>query len=82
MFDPNDSQHHNEVDFLESEAQESGTSRFYKAAGNISEFGLYFSGAGLTQLAQRDRILIVHTYYKAGAYLEDIAEISNSNRRC
>jgi len=37
---------------------------------------------GLTQLAQRDRILIVHTYYKAGAYLEDIAEISNSNRRC
>ncbi len=40
------------------------------------------SDSGLTQLAQRDRILIVAMYYKEVAYLEDIAEISNSNRLC
>ncbi|QHG17181.1 hypothetical protein [Nostoc sp. ATCC 53789] len=34
---------------------------------------------GLTQLAQCDRNFIVFTYYVKVAYLEDIAEINNSN---
>jgi len=55
MFDPNDSQPHNEADFLENTEPESSTSRFYKAAGNISEFGLYFS-AGLA-LALLSRLI-------------------------
>ncbi|MFE1746014.1 hypothetical protein [Coleofasciculus sp. H7-2] len=44
MFDPNDNQPESEADSLESNEPGSSTSRFYKAAGNISEFGLYFSG--------------------------------------
>ncbi|MBD2007087.1 MULTISPECIES: hypothetical protein [Cyanophyceae] len=55
MFDPNDSQPHNEADFLENTEPESSPSRFYKAAGNISEFGLYFS-AGLA-LALLSRLI-------------------------
>ncbi|MBD1908342.1 MULTISPECIES: hypothetical protein [Cyanophyceae] len=43
MFNPHDNQPQSEAEFLENDEQKSGTSRFYKAAGNISEFGLYFS---------------------------------------
>ncbi len=37
---------------------------------------------GLTQLAQCDRIYIVHRYYIKVAYPKEIDEISNSNRLC
>ncbi len=37
---------------------------------------------GLTQLAQCDRIYIVHKYYIKVAYPKEIDEISNSNRLC
>ena len=53
MFDYNDSQPQSEADFLENNEQESSTSRFYKAAGNISEFGLYFSAALALALLSR-----------------------------
>ena len=55
MFDPNDSQPQSEAEFLENTEPESSPSRFYKAAGNISEFGLYFS-AGLA-LALLSRLI-------------------------
>ena len=55
MFDPNDSQPQSEAEFFENNEQESSPSRFYKAAGNISEFGLYFS-AGLA-LALLSRLI-------------------------
>ncbi len=55
MFNPNDSQPQSEAEFLENTELESSTSRFYKAAGNLSEFGLYFS-AGLA-LALLSRLI-------------------------
>ncbi len=53
MFNPNDDQPRNEADFLENNQQKSSTSRFYKAAGNISEFGLYFSSGVALALLSR-----------------------------
>ena len=53
MFDYNDSQPQSEADFLENTELESSTSRFYKVAGNISEFGLYFSGGVALALLSR-----------------------------
>lgn len=53
MFDPNDSQPHNGADFFETDEQESSPSRFYKAAGNVSEFGLYFSSGLAIALLSR-----------------------------
>ncbi|MBD1930451.1 MULTISPECIES: hypothetical protein [Cyanophyceae] len=53
MFDPNDFQPRNEADFFENDEQESSPSRFYKAAGNVSEFGLYFSGGLAIALLSR-----------------------------
>ena len=53
MFDPNDSQPQSEADFLENTEPESSTSRFYKAAGNVSEFCLYFSSGLALALLSR-----------------------------
>ncbi len=53
MFNPNDHQPRSEVDYFESNEHESSPSRFYKAAGNISEFGLYFSAALALALLSR-----------------------------
>ena len=38
--------------------------------------------SGLTQLAQCDRIYLVHKYYTKVAYPKEVDEISNSNRLC
>ena len=53
MFNPHDNQPQSEADFLENTEPESSTSRFYKAAGNVSEFGLYFSAALALALLSR-----------------------------
>lgn len=53
MFNPHDNQPQSEADFFEAEKPESSTSRFYKAAGNVSEFGLYFSGGLALALLSR-----------------------------
>ena len=53
MFNPHDNQSQSEADFLENNQQESSTSRFYKVAGNISEFCLYFSGGVALALLSR-----------------------------
>ncbi|MEP0755847.1 hypothetical protein NDA03_27055 [Trichocoleus sp. Lan] len=47
MFNPSNHQPHQEADFLsdESQTQENNAIKFYRASGNISEFGLYFSGS-------------------------------------
>ncbi|MBD1889330.1 hypothetical protein [Coleofasciculus sp. FACHB-SPT9] len=49
MFNPSNHQPHHEADFLsdESQVKESKAIKSYRVFGNISEFGLYFSG-GLT----------------------------------
>ncbi len=50
MFNPSNHQPRGEADFLPNEShqsEESNAIKFYRASGNISEFGLYFSG-GLT----------------------------------
>ncbi|MBD1935620.1 MULTISPECIES: hypothetical protein [Cyanophyceae] len=53
MFDPHDNQPHNGAEFLQNDEPESSPSRFYKAAGNVSEFGLYFSGGVALALLSR-----------------------------
>ena len=53
MFNPNDSQPQSEAEFLENTELESSTSRFYKAAGNVSEFCLYFSSGLAIALLSR-----------------------------
>ena len=53
MFNPHDNQSQSEADFLENNQQESSTFRFYKVAGNISEFCLYFSGGVALALLSR-----------------------------
>ena len=53
MFNPNDHQPRSEADSFESNEHESSPSRFYKAAGNVSEFGLYFSGGLALALLSR-----------------------------
>ncbi|MBD1836144.1 hypothetical protein H6F61_26530 [Cyanobacteria bacterium FACHB-472] len=51
MFNPNDDhQPPSEADFV---SEESTQTRFYKAAGNLSEFGLYFSGGLALALLSR-----------------------------
>ena len=49
MFNPSNHQPHHEADFLSDESQikENDAINSYRVFGNISEFGLYFSG-GLT----------------------------------
>ncbi|MBD1840852.1 hypothetical protein H6F78_00070 [Coleofasciculus sp. FACHB-64] len=49
MFNPSNHQPHQEADYLcdESQVEESKAIKLYRFSGNISEFGLYFSG-GLT----------------------------------
>ncbi|MBD2001905.1 MULTISPECIES: hypothetical protein [Cyanophyceae] len=50
MFNPNDDhQPPSEADFVSEES----THTFYKAAGNLSEFGLYFSGGLALALLSR-----------------------------
>jgi len=53
MFNPNDHQPHSEADSFKSNEHESSPSRFYKAAGNVSEFRLYFSSGLALALLSR-----------------------------
>lgn len=46
-------QPHHEADFFQEEAPETNQIRFYKATGNLSEFGLYFSGGLALALLSR-----------------------------
>ncbi|MEP0755597.1 hypothetical protein NDA03_25795 [Trichocoleus sp. Lan] len=43
MLNFNNHQPHHEADFFQDETPETNQVRFYKATGNLSEFGLYFS---------------------------------------
>lgn len=52
MFNPNH-QPLCEADFFQEETPESNQVRFYRATGNLSEFGLYFSGGLALALLSR-----------------------------
>ncbi|MBD1903752.1 hypothetical protein NDI44_28110 [Trichocoleus sp. DQ-A3] len=47
MFNPSNHQPHHEADFLsdESHVKENDAIKSYRVVGNVSEFGLYFSGS-------------------------------------
>lgn len=53
MFNSNNRQPHHEADFFQEETPETNQIRFYKAVGNLSEFGLYFSGGLALALLSR-----------------------------
>ncbi|MBD1899255.1 hypothetical protein NDI44_08625 [Trichocoleus sp. DQ-A3] len=53
MLNFNNHQPHHEADFFEDETPETNQIRFYKATGNLSEFGLYFSGGLALALLSR-----------------------------
>jgi hypothetical protein len=53
MLNFNNHQPHHEADFFQEETPETNQIRFYKATGNVSEFGLYFSGGLALALLSR-----------------------------
>ncbi|WP_348239637.1 hypothetical protein [Trichocoleus sp. Lan] len=53
MLNFNNRQPHHEADFFQEETPETNQIRFYKATGNLSEFGLYFSGGLALALLSR-----------------------------
>lgn len=53
MLNFNNHQPHHEADFFEDETPETNQVRFYKATGNLSEFGLYFSSGLALALLSR-----------------------------
>ena len=53
MLNFNNHQPHHEADFFQEETPETNQIRFYRATGNVSEFGLYFSGGLALALLSR-----------------------------